>query len=132
MAIVSPLERPDYRVRLRPFATLRALGPRGVLRVLARERIGADGVDYRVRPRGFPAPLAVRPRTSDWYSLHQVFVERPYEAAAIGRPLVLALFFLERSLLGFLAFYNFDRPHHGYRVRGRTPATLFHGAVAAS
>jgi transposase len=39
---------------------------------------------------------------------------------------------LERSLLGFLAFYNFDRPHHGYRVRGRTPATLFHGAVAAS
>lgn len=38
---------------------------------------------------------------------------------------------LERSLRGFLQFYNFERPHHGYRVRGRTPATLFHGAVAA-
>jgi hypothetical protein len=29
-------------------------------------------------------------------------------------------------------FYNFERPHRGYRVRGRTPATLFHGAVAAA
>jgi transposase InsO family protein len=38
---------------------------------------------------------------------------------------------LNRSLRGFLHFYNFERPHHGYRVRGRTPATLFHGAVAA-
>ena len=39
---------------------------------------------------------------------------------------------LERSLRGFLQFYNFERPHHGYRVRGRTPATLFHGAVAVA
>jgi transposase InsO family protein len=39
---------------------------------------------------------------------------------------------LEHSLRAFLRFYNFDRPHHGYRVRGRTPATLFHGAVAAA
>lgn len=39
---------------------------------------------------------------------------------------------LDRSLRGFLQFYNFDRPHHGYRVRGRTPATIFHGAVAAA
>ena len=39
---------------------------------------------------------------------------------------------LDRSLRGFLQFYNFDRPHHGYRVRGRTPATVFHGAVAAA
>ena len=39
---------------------------------------------------------------------------------------------LDRSLRGFLRFYNFERPHHGYRVRGRTPATLFHGAVAAT
>ena len=86
MAIVSPLERPDYRVRLRPLATLRAFGPRGVLRVLRRERLTAERVDYHVRPRGYPAPLGVRPRTSDWYSLHQVFVERPYEEAAVGRP----------------------------------------------
>ncbi|OLB04719.1 MAG: hypothetical protein AUH14_10340 [Candidatus Rokubacteria bacterium 13_2_20CM_69_15_1] len=39
---------------------------------------------------------------------------------------------LDRSLHGFLQFYNFDRPHQGYRLRGRTPATVFHGAVAAA
>jgi transposase InsO family protein len=39
---------------------------------------------------------------------------------------------LDQSLRAFLHFYNFDRPHHGYRVRGRTPATLFHGAIAAA
>jgi len=39
---------------------------------------------------------------------------------------------LDRSLHGFMQFYNFERPHHGYRVRGRTPATVFHGAVAAA
>jgi transposase InsO family protein len=39
---------------------------------------------------------------------------------------------LDRSLRGFMQGYNFDRPHHGYRVRGRTPATVFHGAVAAA
>jgi transposase InsO family protein len=35
---------------------------------------------------------------------------------------------LQRSLDGFLRFYNHDRPHHGYRTRGRTPAALFLGA----
>ena len=39
---------------------------------------------------------------------------------------------LDQSLRAFLHFYNFDRPHYGYRVRGRTPATLFHGAIAAA
>ena len=39
---------------------------------------------------------------------------------------------LDRSLRGFMQFYNFERPHHGYRVRGRTPAAVFHGAVAAA
>jgi transposase InsO family protein len=39
---------------------------------------------------------------------------------------------LDRSLHHFMQFYNFDRPHHGYRVRGRTPATIFHGAVATA
>ena len=38
---------------------------------------------------------------------------------------------LQRSLDRFLAFYNRDRPHRGYRLRGRTPATVFRGAVAA-
>lgn len=39
---------------------------------------------------------------------------------------------LDRSLQRFMQFYNFDRPHHGYRVRGRTPAALFHQPMAAA
>jgi transposase InsO family protein len=38
-------------------------------------------------------------------------------------------FQLQASLDGFLQFYNFERPHHGYRTKGRTPAELFWGAV---
>jgi transposase InsO family protein len=36
---------------------------------------------------------------------------------------------LERSLQAFLEFYNHQRPHQGYRTRGRTPAELFWGAA---
>src|SRR5438477_702488 len=35
---------------------------------------------------------------------------------------------LHRTLQRFLRFYNFERPHHGYRVRGRTPASIVFGA----
>jgi transposase InsO family protein len=35
---------------------------------------------------------------------------------------------LQHSLEGFLRFYNHERPHHGYRTRGRTPAALLLGA----
>jgi hypothetical protein len=31
----------------------------------------------------------------------------------------------------FLQFYNYERTHRGYRLNGRTPATVFKGAVAA-
>lgn len=37
---------------------------------------------------------------------------------------------LQRSLDGFLRFYNTQRPHRGYRLLGRTPGELFVGAVA--
>lgn len=36
---------------------------------------------------------------------------------------------LQTSLDGFLQFYNFERPHQGYRTKGRTPAEIFWGAV---
>jgi hypothetical protein len=36
---------------------------------------------------------------------------------------------LERSLAGFLDFYNHQRPHQGYRTSGRTPGELFWGAA---
>ena len=38
---------------------------------------------------------------------------------------------LQHSLDGFMRFYNEHRPHQGYRLRGQTPAALFHGAGAA-
>ena len=38
---------------------------------------------------------------------------------------------LQGTLDRFLQFYNYDRPHRGYRLNGRTPATVFTGAVAA-
>jgi FkbM family methyltransferase len=85
-AAVAPLRRPDYRPHLRPGPILRWLGPRGAWRVLRRERRGGRPELYRLRPRGALHALEVRAGTSDWYSLHQVFVERPYDAAAIGRP----------------------------------------------
>jgi transposase InsO family protein len=38
---------------------------------------------------------------------------------------------LQGTLDTFLEFYNRRRPHQGYRLNGRTPATLFWGASAA-
>jgi transposase InsO family protein len=38
---------------------------------------------------------------------------------------------LQRSLDGFLHFYNHERAHQGYRLRGQPPAALFWGAVRA-
>ena len=38
---------------------------------------------------------------------------------------------LQTTLDRFLRFYNYERPHRGYRLNGRTPATVFAGAVAA-
>jgi len=37
---------------------------------------------------------------------------------------------LARSLAEFMRFYNDQRPHQGYRLRGHTPSALFHGAAA--
>ena len=38
---------------------------------------------------------------------------------------------LQTSLDRFLRFYNVERTHRGYRLKGRTPATIFQGAVVA-
>jgi len=37
---------------------------------------------------------------------------------------------MQRSLDGFMKFYNEQRPHHGYRLRGHTPAELFIGVAS--
>jgi hypothetical protein len=39
---------------------------------------------------------------------------------------------LDRTLQRFMRFYNFERPHRGYRVRGRTPASLVFGVRAVA
>ena len=38
---------------------------------------------------------------------------------------------LQGTLDRFMHFYNHDRTHRGYRLNGRTPATIFKGAIAA-
>jgi len=38
---------------------------------------------------------------------------------------------LQGTLDRFMHFYNHERTHRGYRLNGRTPATIFNGAVAA-
>ena len=38
---------------------------------------------------------------------------------------------LQGSLDRFRQFYNHERTHRGYRLRGRTPVIVFRGAVAA-
>jgi transposase InsO family protein len=78
----------------------------------------------RIRPRhawtnGFVERLQQTILTEHW----RVVFRRHYFTSRAS---------LDRSLRDFMQFYNFDRPHHGYRVRGRTPATIFHGAVAAA
>jgi hypothetical protein len=35
---------------------------------------------------------------------------------------------IDADLQAFLRFYNFERPHRGYRTQGRTPASIFFGA----
>lgn len=37
---------------------------------------------------------------------------------------------LDRDLQAYLRFYNREHPHQGYRLRGRTPASLFLAKVA--
>src|SRR5262245_15829962 len=39
---------------------------------------------------------------------------------------------MQRSLEAFMKFYNEQRPHQGYRLRGRTPADLFGGAATVA
>ncbi|HEU68293.1 MAG TPA: hypothetical protein ENN53_03635 [Candidatus Acetothermia bacterium] len=39
---------------------------------------------------------------------------------------------LQKSLDGFLRFYNEERPHQGYRTQGRTPAEVFWGPVGSA
>lgn len=45
---------------------------------------------------------------------------------AFRRTYYTAIAPMQRDLDRYLRFYNFDRPHQGYRLRGRTPAEVFY------
>ncbi|MBI3456115.1 MAG: hypothetical protein HY002_10055 [Candidatus Rokubacteria bacterium] len=36
---------------------------------------------------------------------------------------------MQRDLDQYLRFYNFERSHQGYRLKGRTPAEVFHATA---
>ena len=92
---------------------------------------GTDGL--AVSEHGAPGR---RPNTSTRTSseLQQELPEMPEMGLTVGHALETALETgvktQAREPVG--GFYNFERPHHGYRVRGRTPATIIHGAIAAA
>jgi transposase InsO family protein len=89
------------------------------------EACTALGIDHtRIKPRhawtnGFVERLQQTILTEHW----RVVFRRHYFTSRAT---------LDRSLQRFMQFYNHERPHHGYRVRGRTPATIFHSAAAAA
>ena len=77
-------------------------------------------------------------RTKPRHAWTNGFVERlqgtilhEYWRIAFRRQYFTGLAALRRSLDGFLRFYNTERPHRGYRLRGRTPSTVFAGAITS-
>jgi transposase InsO family protein len=76
-------------------------------------------------------------RTKPRHAWTNGFVERlqgtilhEHRRIAFRRRYFRKRFQLQASLDGFLQFYNFERPHQGYRTKGRTPAELFWGAIS--
>ena len=77
-------------------------------------------------------------RTKPRHAWTNGFVERPqgtilqeHWCVVFRRRYFTSRAALQRSLDGLLRFYNYDRPHQGYRLRGQAPASLFWGAVRA-
>jgi len=71
-------------------------------------------------------------RTKPYHAWTNGFVERLQGTilselwrVAFRRTYYTCLGQLERDLQAYLRFYNRERPHLGYRLRGRTPAMLF-------
>jgi len=56
--------------------------------------------------------------------LNRTILEEFYQVA-LRKKIYRTLEELQKDLNQFLAFYNFNRPHQGYRVKGRCPADLF-------
>jgi transposase InsO family protein len=71
-------------------------------------------------------------RTKPRHAWTNGFVERPQGTiltelwrCAFRRTYYAAIAPMLRDLDRYLRFYNFERPHRGYRLRGRVPAEVF-------
>jgi transposase InsO family protein len=98
-----------------------------------------NGKEFKVLFDAGCARLGVRhTRTQPRHAWTNGFVERlqgtllhEHWRLAFRREYFRRLATLQHSLDGFLDFYNHRRAHFGYRLHGRTPASLFWGARAA-
>jgi transposase InsO family protein len=101
------------------------------------QRVLTDGGgEFKGAFRGACAAAAIRhTRIQPGHAWTNGFVERvqgtilhEHWRVVFRRHYFTSLLMLQRSLDGFVHFYNHDRPHHGYKLRGLTPATAFWGA----
>ena len=78
-------------------------------------------------------------RTQPWHAWTNGFVERlqgtilhEHWRIQFRRQYFTTPAAMQRTLDAFMKFYNEQRPHQGYRLRGRTPADLFWGAATVA
>ncbi len=110
--VVPPYQRRGHRVR----AVLTDGGPEFYGRFLGACR--ELGIEHR--------------RTKPRHAWTNGFVERLQGTilselwrVAFRRTYYTSMAQLERDLQAYLRFYNRERPHQGYRLQGRTPASVF-------
>lgn len=78
----------------------------------------ASGIRHkRTRPR--------HPWTNGFVERLQGTILTELWRCAFRRTYYRALAAMHQDLQDYLRFYNFERPHRGYRLRGKTPAALF-------
>jgi len=81
-------------------------------------RVGRWGFATPTPSRGMPGPTSLVERLQGTILQEhwRVAFRRRYFTSPRG---------LQHALDHFMRYYNRDRPHQGYRLRGRTPAALF-------
>jgi transposase InsO family protein len=82
---------------------------------LACEELGIER--YQVGPR--------RPWTNGFVERLQGTILTELWRPAFRRTYFVRVEDMQHALDAYLRYYNYDRPHQGYRLRGRTPAELF-------
>lgn len=101
-----------------------------------KEAGGAAFQTERRPQRGPPTPQAAPPPYIDpTLSSPARYLHKPNDRPQPWRVAFRRRYFtrahqLQRSLEGFLRFYNEERSHQGYQTQGRTPAEVFWGAMA--